>query len=665
MGSDSKYKVKTIEVKPKGGGSESKSGESKTGMGAQAGGSKAKKKGRKSTISREDTRVFSNPDQMSVPKGGCIINPKKTGKWDATMIICLVFTAVVTPYEVGFLDSSVINGLWVINRLVDGLFGIDMIVNFMLAYFDDEELMWVVDKKKIAIRYVSSWFIIDIVSIFPFDYVFPAGGDNLRALRIVRLLRLIKLLRVLRGARILDRWKNKLSLGFGHMTMIKFLVAVIVICHWLACFWRMVPDIEGVVENGLPVNWMVGYGCDGYTAEAQYLVSLYFSTMTLTTIGYGDVGTTTDGERLIATFYMLIGAAVYAYCVGVLCGVVSGMDQMATDYNNTMDQLQQYLEEIRFPNEKKPMVREYFQHCRKIRRMEAYQHLLGLMSPALRGQVANHMNGPWVRAVFFFNPKSARKEELNEFVTEVSMKMTQSAFIPNESVVNLGDLPEELYIVSKGVASKLGKIYSAGSYFGEDFLLENGKRMYVVRALTYLDVQVLTRTDLYEILNDGHFTNIYKAIRRETMKQAFRANFLERADALSRWLMKKRKNLGDEDTLTGKMKELDYWQDETKNEKIGDKNLFASPGKGRSRAESIGGGGPDMKKMARTLSTRFQEVIDLVRSNQEANDGRLEALEKMLRDQHEQNSWNRSMQLMMGFALTVGGLSYLIAAKFS
>merc|ERR1719498_2194630 len=234
-----------------------------------------------------------------------------------------------------------------------------------------------------------------------------------------------------------------------------------------------------------------------------------------------------------------------------------------------MDQLQAYLEEIRFPNDKRPMVREYFNHCRKLRRMEAYQHLLELMSPALRGQVANHMNGPWVRAVFFFNPKSARKEELNEFVTEVSMKMTQAACIPNESVVNLGDLPEELYIVSKGLASKLVKVYSGGDYFGEDFLLENGKRMYVVRALTYLDVQVLTREHLYEILHDGHFTNIYKAIRRETMKQAFRANFLERADALGRWLIKRRKSLGDQDTLTGKMKELDYWQEETKNEKIG------------------------------------------------------------------------------------------------
>ena len=149
------------------------------------------------------------------------------------------------------------------------------------------------------------------------------------------------------------------------------------------------------------------------------------------------------------------------------------------------------------------------------------------------------------------------------------------------------------------------------------------------------------------------------------MKQAFRANFLERADALSRWLIKRRKNLGDQDTLTGKMKELDYWQEETKNEKIGDKNLFTSPGEGRNRSESIGGGGPDMKKMARTIGTRFQEVIDLVRSNQEANDLRLQALEKMLQENHDQNSWNRSMQLMMGFALTVGGLSYLIVSKFS
>ena len=645
MGSESKYQVKTIQVKPKGQAEESKN-------------ESPPPKRKKKKISRENTRVFTNPDQMSIPKGSCVVNPKKTGKWDAVMVICLVFTAIVTPYEVAFLDMSVINALWFINQLVNILFLIDMFINFFLAYFDDEALQWIVSKRLIAIRYLSGWFIIDFVSIFPFDYLVP-GGSNLRALRIVRLLRLAKLLRVFRASRLIDRWQSRLSLGYGHMTMIKFGVFLIVVCHWLACFWRMVPDIELKEEDGQAVNWMVGYGCDSYAPDAQYLVSLYFATMTLTTIGYGDVGTTTDGERLIATFYMLVGAAVYAYMVGVLCGVVAGMDQMTQDYNNTMDQLTAYMEEIRLPSDKKPMVREYFQHCRTLRRMEAYQHLLGMMSPALRGQVANHMNGPWVKAVYFFNPKSARKEELNEFVTEVSMKMTQAAYIPNESVVNLGDLPEELYIVSKGLASKLGKVYSGGDYFGEDFLLENGKRMYVVRALTYLDVQILTRVDLYEILNDGHFTNIYKAIRRETMKQAFRANFLEKADALARWLTKHRK--GGKTDLPSKMKELDYWKDETKAETSDQKNLFAQAGtpSGQGRA-ATSNGGADLKKMARTLSTRFQEVIDLVRSNQEMTDERLDVLEKLIMKQYESDSWNRSLHLFFGFTLCIGGLVTLI-----
>jgi|EP00505_MAST-04D_sp_SCG-Rhode-Island_P002951 potassium voltage-gated channel Eag-related subfamily H protein 7 len=665
MGKADNYKV--VEVKPKGGGDESKS-ESKPGDSKKSGNAKSVQiKKKKSLVSRNDSRQFTNPDQLSVPKDKCVINPKKTGKWDAVMMICLIFTALVTPYEVAYLDSSVINALWVINMIINVLFLIDMVFNFFMAYFDDDELMWIASHTKIARRYLGGWFLIDFVSIFPFDYVFPAGGDSLKALRVIRLLRLAKLLRVFRASRMLDRWQNKLSLGFGHITMIKFLISVIIICHWLACFWRMIPDLElHVDETGNAVNWLLGYGCDSGTPAQQYLVALYFSTMTLTTIGYGDVGTTTDGERGVATFYMLVGAAVYAYCVGVLCGVVSGMDQMATDYNNTMDQLQSYLEEIRFPNDKKPMVREYFQHCRVLRRMEAYQHLLGMMSPALRGQVANHMNGPWVRAVYFFNPRSARKEELNEFVTEVSMKMTQLAFIPNESVVNLGDLPDELFIVSKGVCSKMGRIISAGNYFGEDFLLENGKRMYVVRALTYLDVQLLTRVDLYEILNDGHFTNIYKAIRRETMKQAFRANFLSKADALAAWLRKSKKESGQEDALTSKMKELDYWKEETKDEKAGTKNLFASAGTpaGTGRTKNSNDG-VDMKKMARTLSTRFQEVIDLVRNNQEVTDQRLDQLEKMIREQQEANYWTRTSHLLMGFAVTIGALSYLIASKFS
>lgn len=43
-------------------------------------------------------------------------------KWDFVMVACLLFTAVITPYEVAFLSSK-LNALFVINRLVDLMFG--------------------------------------------------------------------------------------------------------------------------------------------------------------------------------------------------------------------------------------------------------------------------------------------------------------------------------------------------------------------------------------------------------------------------------------------------------------------------------------------------------------------------------------------------------------
>ena len=41
------------------------------------------------------------------------------------------------------------------------------------------------------------------------------------------------------------------------------------------------------------------------------------------------------------------------------------------------------------------------------------------------------------------------------------------------------------------------------------------------------------------------------------------------------------------------------------------------------------------------------------------------SLLKMIREQQEANYWTRTSHLLMGFAVTIGALSYLIASKFS
>jgi len=53
--------------------------------------------------------------------------------WDATTSIAIIFTALVTPYEVAFLPMAT-NGLetlFLINRVLDGIFILDMYVQFV------------------------------------------------------------------------------------------------------------------------------------------------------------------------------------------------------------------------------------------------------------------------------------------------------------------------------------------------------------------------------------------------------------------------------------------------------------------------------------------------------------------------------------------------------
>ena len=83
------------------------------------------------------------------------------------------------------------------------------------------------------------------------------------------------------------------------------MITINLVAHWVACFWRLVPELEMVEDRGSNVNWMVSYGCEDDSNPEVYLVALYFAVMTVTTIGYGDVGAQTNGERLLATMTMV------------------------------------------------------------------------------------------------------------------------------------------------------------------------------------------------------------------------------------------------------------------------------------------------------------------------------------------------------------------------
>lgn len=98
--------------------------------------------------------------------------------------------------------------------IVDCLFLLDILVVFNTAYLN-QYLQIVDDRKTIAIKYFKGWFLIDVLSILPFDLLAQlmasddsestAQGYNgmIRLVKVGRLYKLIKLTKLIRIFKLL------------------------------------------------------------------------------------------------------------------------------------------------------------------------------------------------------------------------------------------------------------------------------------------------------------------------------------------------------------------------------------------------------------------------------------------------------------------------------
>ena len=73
-------------------------------------------------------------------KSKYLLDPRKhrwMAKWDLLVVIALMFTAIVTPLEVVFLDEGFyFSTLWILNRIIDLVFTIDILIIFNLIFMD-------------------------------------------------------------------------------------------------------------------------------------------------------------------------------------------------------------------------------------------------------------------------------------------------------------------------------------------------------------------------------------------------------------------------------------------------------------------------------------------------------------------------------------------------
>jgi voltage-gated potassium channel len=199
------------------------------------------------------------------------------------LLSILAFTTETIPD----LEQSTIDFLNTFELVCIIIFSIEYIIRLYIA------------KKKL--KFIFSFYgIIDLLAILPFYLSF---GFDLRSARILRFLRLFRLIKLVRYNKAINRFTVAFKMIKEELIMFSVVSLILIYLSAVGIYY---------FENDVQPD-----------SFSSIFSSLWWSVVTLTTVGYGDVVPITIGGRIFTFFILMIGLGIIAIPSGMISSALT------------------------------------------------------------------------------------------------------------------------------------------------------------------------------------------------------------------------------------------------------------------------------------------------------------------------------------------------------
>lgn len=206
--------------------------------------------------------------------------------------IFMLITITVSIIPLMFAEEMPVFG--VTELITVSFFILDYILRWVTADFKQNKGGW-----SFVLYPFSGWAIIDLLSILPGLSVLGRGFKIFRITRFLRIIRLLKFIRytgkIQLLGRVIRKEKGVLLTVLGISVFYVFLTALIM--------FNVEPRVNPIT---------------GITNFENFFDALYWATVTLTTVGYGDMIPVSDIGRFVSMLSSLFGVAIIALPSGVI-----------------------------------------------------------------------------------------------------------------------------------------------------------------------------------------------------------------------------------------------------------------------------------------------------------------------------------------------------------
>ncbi|MED6292957.1 Cyclic nucleotide-gated olfactory channel [Characodon lateralis] len=387
----------------------------------------------------------------------------------------------------------------VLDYICDGVYILDIAVRLHTGFLDQGLL--VKDVRRLRETYIRTLqCALDVSSILPTDLLYLIAGMS-----YTPLLRFNRLLRLPRLFEFFERTETRTSYP-NTFRICKLVLYILVIIHWNACGYYSFSKVLGLGSD----SWVYPNSSDpefGSLARS-YIYCLYWSTLTLTTIGETPPPVR-DEEYLFLIFDFLIGVLIFASIVGNVGSMISNMNATRAGFQNRVDALKHYMHFRHVSKVLEQRVIRWFDYLWTNQKTIDEQEVLRSLPNKLRAEIAINVHLDTLKKVRIFQDCEAG------LLIELVLKLRPQVFSPGDYICRKGDVGKEMYIIKEGHLAVVGDdgvtqfaVLTAGSCFGEISILNisgskmGNRRTANIRSLGYSDLFCLSKQDLMEALQE-------------------------------------------------------------------------------------------------------------------------------------------------------------------